>query len=99
MTRIVEVGQPPALKFVSDLATKPMLIDGQWVQAASGESFETVNPTNGQVIARVAAGDSADVDLAVAAARRAFDDPAWSDMNTHKRTRFLLRIADAIEAN
>jgi hypothetical protein len=36
MTRIVEVGQPPALEFVSDLATKPMLIDGQWVQAASG---------------------------------------------------------------
>jgi acyl-CoA reductase-like NAD-dependent aldehyde dehydrogenase len=99
MTRIVEVGQPPALEFVSDLATKPMLIDGQWVQAASGESFETINPTNGQVIARVAAGDSADVDLAVAAARRAFDDPAWSDMNPHQRTRVLLRIADAIEAN
>jgi phenylacetaldehyde dehydrogenase len=99
MTRIVEVGRPPALEFVSDLATKHMLIDGQWVQAASGESFETVNPTNGQVIARVAAGDSADVDLAVAAARRAFDDPAWSDMNPHQRTRVLLRIADAIEAN
>jgi acyl-CoA reductase-like NAD-dependent aldehyde dehydrogenase len=99
MTRIVEVGRPPALEFVSDLETKPMLIDGQWVQAASGESFETVNPTNGQVIARVAAGDAADVDLAVAAARRAFDDPAWSDMNPHQRTRVLLRIADAIEAN
>jgi acyl-CoA reductase-like NAD-dependent aldehyde dehydrogenase len=99
MTRTVEVGQPPALGFVSDLATKPMLIDGQWVQAASGESFETVNPTNGQVVARIAAGDSADVDLAVAAARRAFDDPAWSDMNPHQRTRVLLRIADAIEAN
>jgi acyl-CoA reductase-like NAD-dependent aldehyde dehydrogenase len=99
MTRIVEVGPPPALEFVSDLATKPMLIDGQWVQAASGESFETINPTNGQVIARVAAGDAADVDLAVAAARRAFEDPAWSDMNPHQRTRVLLRIADAIEAH
>jgi acyl-CoA reductase-like NAD-dependent aldehyde dehydrogenase len=99
MTRTVEVGPPPALDFVSDLATKPMLIDGQWVQAASGESFETINPTNGQVIARVAAGDAADVDRAVAAARRAFEDPAWSDMNPHQRTRVLLRIADAIEAN
>jgi acyl-CoA reductase-like NAD-dependent aldehyde dehydrogenase len=99
MTRIVEVGPPPALEFVADLATKPMLIDDRWVQAASGESFETINPTNGEVVARVAAGDAADVDLAVAAARRAFNDPAWSDMNPHQRTRVLLRIADAIEAN
>jgi acyl-CoA reductase-like NAD-dependent aldehyde dehydrogenase len=99
MTRIVEVGQPPALEFVSNPAAKPMLIDGQWVQAASGETFETINPTNGVVIARVAAGDLADVDRAVAAARRAFEDPAWSDMNPHQRTRVLLRIADALEAN
>ena len=99
MTRIVEVGQPPALEFVSDPVAKPMLIDGQWVQAASGETFETINPTNGAVIARVAAGGSADVNRAVAAARRAFEDPAWSDMNPHQRTRVLLRIADAIEAH
>jgi acyl-CoA reductase-like NAD-dependent aldehyde dehydrogenase len=99
MTRIVEVGQPPALEFVAGGASKPMLIDGQWVQAVSGETFETVNPTNGAVITRVAAGDSADVDRAVAAARRAFEDPAWSDMNPHQRTRVLLRIADAIETN
>jgi phenylacetaldehyde dehydrogenase len=99
VTRNVEVGQPPALEFVAGGAPRPMLIDGQWVQAVSGETFETVNPTNGAVITRVAAGDSADVDRAVAAARRAFEDPAWSDMNPHQRTRVLLRIADAIETN
>jgi phenylacetaldehyde dehydrogenase len=99
MTRIVEVGAPPALEFVSGGAPKPMLIDGQWVQAVSEESFETVNPTNGAAITQVAAGDSADVDRAVVAARRAFEDPAWSDMNPHQRTRVLLRIAESIESN
>ena len=56
-------------------APKRMLIDGKWVQAASGKTFDSVNPATGEVLAQVAEGDAADVDLAVAAARRAFDGP------------------------
>jgi phenylacetaldehyde dehydrogenase len=78
---------------------KPMLIGGQWVQAASRETFETVNPANATTITTVASAGAADVDRAVDAARRAFEDRAWSDMNPHQRTRVLLRIADIIEAH
>ena len=50
-----------------------MLIDGKWVDSVSGKTFETINPATGEVIARVAEGDKADVDKAVKAARRAFE--------------------------
>src|ERR1700678_2415540 len=76
-----------------------MLIDGQWTQAESGEKFATVNPATGAVLATVASGGPADVDRAVAAARRAFEQPSWANMNPHERTLVLLRIADAMEAN
>ena len=55
-----------------------MLIDGKLVQAASGKTFEVYNPATGSVIANVPEGDKHDVDLAVAAARRAFDDGRWA---------------------
>lgn len=58
-----------------------MLIDGKWLDAASGKTFETLNPTNGQVIANVAHGDAVDVDKAVKAARKAFDLGPWRKMN------------------
>jgi acyl-CoA reductase-like NAD-dependent aldehyde dehydrogenase len=76
-----------------------MLIGGEWVQAASGETFDTINPATGQVIAAIASGDSEDVARAAAAARRGFENPAWVDMNPHERTRLLLRLADAVEAH
>jgi phenylacetaldehyde dehydrogenase len=85
--------------FAESGPSKPMLIGGQWVQAASGETFETVNPANATTITTVASAGAADVDRAVDAARRAFEDRAWSDMNPHQRTRVLLRIADIIEAH
>jgi acyl-CoA reductase-like NAD-dependent aldehyde dehydrogenase len=75
-----------------------MLIDGEWVDAASGETFETVDPTTEQVLAESAAGGAEDVDLAVAAARRAFEDPTWTDMPPHQRTRLLLAVGEQIEA-
>ena len=55
-----------------------MLIDGKMVSAASGKTFEVYNPATGAVIANVPEGDKADVDLAVAAARRAFADGVWA---------------------
>jgi acyl-CoA reductase-like NAD-dependent aldehyde dehydrogenase len=99
VTQTVEVSQIPAPDFIKDQAPKGMLIGGEWRQATSGETFETVNPSTGAVLASVASGGPADVDRAVAAARRAFEKPSWRDMNPHDRTLVLLRIADALEAN
>ena len=59
---------------------KKLLIGGEWVEAASGKTFPSINPSTGAPIARLAEGDAADVDRAVAAARRAFDDGPWSKM-------------------
>jgi phenylacetaldehyde dehydrogenase len=78
--------------------TAKMLIGGSWVEAASGETFETVNPSTGEPIGQVASAGEADVDRAVAAARAAFAGP-WSKAKPDERTRLLLRLADLIEAN
>ena len=56
---------------------KKLLIDGQWVAAASGKTFSTVNPTTGEALAEVAEAGDEDVDRAVQAARRAFEG-SWS---------------------
>ena len=61
-------------------AAKKMLIDGKWVAAVSGETFDTVDPGNGTVLARVSRGASPDIDAAVRAARRAFDQGPWRRM-------------------
>jgi len=73
-----------------------LLIDGKWVNAASGKSFETLNPATGEVIAKVAEADKADVDKAVAAARRAFEGP-WAKVSGQERGRMLHRLADLLE--
>jgi 4-(gamma-glutamylamino)butanal dehydrogenase len=74
-------------------------IDGRFVDAASGETFETENPANGQVIASVVAGGTEDIDRAVAAARRSFEDGRWSRQSPADRKKVLLRFAALIEAN
>jgi aldehyde dehydrogenase (NAD+) len=76
-----------------------MLIGGRWVEAASGKTFETLNPATGEVICRVAEGDKADIDLAVRAARKAFESGPWSRMTAADRGRLLLKLADVVEAN
>jgi acyl-CoA reductase-like NAD-dependent aldehyde dehydrogenase len=90
--------EPAVERFVSSPIRK-MLIDGHWVEAASGKTFETYNPATGAVLARVAEGDAEDVERAVAAARRAFDDGPWPGLNPRDRERILLRVADLIEAH
>lgn len=77
---------------------KQLLIDGQFVPALSGRTFETLNPTTGQTLAAIAEGDSADVDRAVSAARRAFEGP-WSRFKPFERQAVLLRLADLVESN
>jgi aldehyde dehydrogenase (NAD+)/gamma-glutamyl-gamma-aminobutyraldehyde dehydrogenase len=71
-------------------------IDGAYVAAADGASFETVNPATGTVIARVAHCGQADVDRAVAAARSAFDDGRWSRRSPEARKEVLIRLADLV---
>ena len=71
-------------------------IDGKYVPAISGATFDCVNPANGQVIAKVASCDAADVDLAVASARKAFEGGAWSRRAPAARKKVLLRFAELI---
>ena len=99
MTQTILVSEKPLPGFIRGRGPAGMLIDGQWTQAESGETFATVNPATGSALAAVASAGPADVDRAVTAARRAFEQRSWSDMNPHDRTLVLLRIADAIEAN
>ncbi|MEO1996414.1 MAG: aldehyde dehydrogenase family protein, partial [Planctomycetaceae bacterium] len=76
-----------------------ILIDGEWTDSVSGQTFATINPATEQCIANVAEGDAADIDLAVQAARRAFDCGEWSRMDARDRGQCLSRLADLIEAN
>jgi phenylacetaldehyde dehydrogenase len=81
-------------------ASHKLLIDGQWVPAASGETFETINPATEETLASVAHGKEEDINRAVKAARRAFaDDSPWRRMNASDRGRLIWRIADLIEDN
>src|SRR6202522_630067 len=84
---------------VSDFIAKPrkMLIDGKWVNAASGKTFATYNPATGEILAQVAEGDRADIDAAVQAARRAFDKGPWSRMTASERGRLVWKLADLLE--
>jgi aldehyde dehydrogenase (NAD+) len=82
----------------ADGSYKKMLIDGKWVDAASGKKFETLNPATGELLATVAEGDAEDINRAVTAARRAFEGP-WSKVKPFERQSLLLRLADLVEKN
>jgi len=74
-----------------------LLINGQFVDAASGKTFPTLDPRTGEVIAHVAEGDAEDINRAVNAARKAFDEGPWPRMTAYERSRILLRFADLID--
>lgn len=78
---------------------RQLLIDGRWVNAAEGKFFDVLDPSSGQRLTTASAGDATDIDLAVAAARRAFEDSEWSRMKPVDRERLLHRLADLIEAH
>ena len=84
---------------VSDFIGKPrkMLIDGKWVNAASGKTFPTYNPATGEVLAQVAEGDRQDIDAAVKAARKAFDSGPWSRLTASERGKLVWKLADLLE--
>src|SRR6202035_3527112 len=87
----------PVKRFVSQ--PRQALRDARWQDAQSGETFEVFNPSNEAVIAHVADCKRADVDLAVAAARKAFDKIAWPRLYTSAREKILWKIGDLILEN
>ncbi len=74
-------------------------IDGKFVNAVSGKTFPVYNPATGEVMAHVPEAESEDVDRAVRAARRAFDDGPWSKMSASQRGRLVTKLADLLEEN
>ena len=77
--------------------TRQMLINGKWVDAASGKTFPTYNPATGEVLAQIAEGDREDINRAVAAARAAFDSGPWSKITPSERGRLIWKLADLVE--
>ncbi len=85
--------KPPRVK------DQPLFIGGKWQDSVSNKTFATVNPATGEVICQVAEGDKADIDLAVKAARKAFEDGPWPRMAAAERGRLMNKLADLIEKN
>ena len=95
-----------AIAQLNDVAVKSMLtkshkllINNQWVESASGETFEVYDPSTGDVMANAAAGNEQDVNKAVKAARKAFDSGAWPEMTPSERGKILWKLADLLEEN
>ncbi len=75
------------------LKTYQLFINGKWVDAVSGKTFESINPSTGAIHAIVAEAGKQDIDLAVKAARNAFESGTWSNMDPSERGRLLYRAA------
>src|SRR5215831_14530519 len=93
MPQTIEAVRHP---FVTGGDVKRMLINGEWVRAASGKTFESRNPATGDLLATVAEGDAEDINRAVAAARAAFEG-SWSKFKPYERQALLLKVADLVE--
>ncbi|GMN45851.1 hypothetical protein TIFTF001_015041 [Ficus carica] len=91
-TTVEELIAPPV-----EITYTKNLINGHFVDAASGKTFPTYDPRSGEVIAHVAEGNAEDIDRAVSAARKAFDEGPWPKMTAYERSRIMLRFADLIE--
>ena len=91
MATVIETIQAPQVQHTE------CFIGGKWLPAASGKTFATINPATEETIAEVAEGDQADIDLAVDAARKAFDHGPWGRMDARDRGRLMYRLADLIE--
>lgn len=83
------------------LKIKPgkLFIGGKWVDSVSGKTFSTINPATEEVITTVAEGDKEDINLAVAAARKAFEDGPWRKTDARDRGKILLKIMELVEKN
>ena len=74
-------------------------VNGQWTASASGETFPVYDPSTEEVMARVSAANKSDVDVAVKAAREAFDSGPWSKTTAQERGRILFKLAEKIRQN
>ncbi|TYH68986.1 hypothetical protein ES332_D05G026100v1 [Gossypium tomentosum] len=83
----------PPIKFTK------LFINGNFVDSVSGKTFEAIDPRTGEAITRVSDGDKEDIDLAVKAARQAFDHGPWPRMSGSERGRIMMKFADLIEEN
>src|SRR5438132_676735 len=97
MTAVAEKPKPRVTP--PKVSTQKMLINGKWVDSVSGKTFPTTNPATGETICQVAEGDKADVDLAVKAARKAFESGPWPKMSASQRGKLLNNLAELIEQN
>jgi len=75
---------------------RKLFINGQWVDAASGQTFDTPNPATGETLAAVAEGDAEDINRAVSAARNAFDNGPWGRLTPSERGKLLWKVGDLI---
>jgi len=96
-TATLEQIDPKIREFVT--SKRGLLIDGKWVDAQSGRTFSVYNPATGEVLDECAAGEKADIDLAVKAARRAFELGPWSRMTAGRRCQLIWKLADLIESH
>ncbi|XP_009617290.1 benzaldehyde dehydrogenase, mitochondrial isoform X1 [Nicotiana tabacum] len=89
---VEEVTTPPV-----QVSFTKLLINGQFVDSASGKTFPTLDPRTEEVIANVAEGDAEDINRAVAAARKAFDEGPWPKMSAYERSKIMFKFADLVE--
>ncbi|MDA0739591.1 MAG: aldehyde dehydrogenase family protein [Nitrospirae bacterium] len=87
---------PTVQQFLS--SDRKMLIDGKWGPALSGQTFPTVNPATGEPLCQISEGQQGDIDLAVKAARRAFETGAWRKITSSERGKLIWKLADLMEA-
>ena len=83
-------------RFLKD-QPKKLFIGGKWVDSASGKTFETLDPSTGEVLASVAEAGAEDIDRAVAAARKSYESGVWRDLPPTERAKALWRVGDLIE--
>lgn len=96
MAQLLTVSEYAAMAGKLALPTQAF-IDGAFVPAVSGKTFQTTNPATGNVLAEIAACDARDVDIAVAKAKAAFEDGRWHRRSPAQRKATLLRLADLLE--
>jgi len=91
---------PPEAKVTGFIARKhKMLINGKWLDSASGKTFPTYDPSTGEVLAQIAEGDREDINRAVHAARNAFESGPWPRFTVSERGRLIWKLADLLEEN
>jgi len=96
MVALTRTLDPAVDTFLSE-GPKRLLIGGRWVEAASGKTFDAINPATGEALAAVAEGDAEDANRAVAAARAAFEDGPWPRMTASERGRIIYKVAELLE--